>query len=119
NQARNSLVVTEIALALVLLVGAGLLLKSYARVQNINPGFDRGNVLTAELNLSDTKYPQFGSPDYNHGAAMLNFWNETLRRVQQLPGVEAAGLTIVLPLSGSNTDSSFSIEGRVVAANQP
>ena len=51
NQARNSLVVTEIALALVLLVGAGLLLKSYARVQNIDPGFDRRLVLTAEIVL--------------------------------------------------------------------
>jgi putative ABC transport system permease protein len=119
NQVRNSLVVVEIALALVLLVGAGLLLKSYARVQEIDPGFDRANVLTAELNLSETKYPQFGSADYNHGAAMLNFWNETLRRVGQLPGVEAAALTIVLPLSGSNTDSSFAIEGRERRPNEP
>jgi putative ABC transport system permease protein len=50
---------------------------------------------------------------------MINFWNETLHRVQQLPGVEAAGYTIVLPLSGSNTDSSFAIEGRVMRPNQP
>src|SRR5947209_2449362 len=119
NQVRNSLVVVEIALALVLLVGAGLLLKSYARVQNIDPGFDRRNVLTAEINLSETKYPQFGSADYNHGVAMINFWNETLRRVQQLPGVEAAALTVVLPLSGSNTDSSFAIEGRPVGQKEP
>src|SRR5207249_5061667 len=54
NKVRNSLVIAEIALALVLLVGAGLLLKSYARVQNIDPGFDRRNVLTAEVNLPDT-----------------------------------------------------------------
>jgi putative ABC transport system permease protein len=76
-------------------------------------------VLTAEINLSETKYPQFGSADYNHGAAMINFWNETLRRVQQLPGVEAAALTVVLPLSGSNTDSSFAIEGRPVGQKEP
>jgi putative ABC transport system permease protein len=119
NQVRNSLVVAEIALALVLLVGAGLLLKSYARVQNIDPGFDRRNILTAELDLSETKYPQRGSDNYNHGAAMTNFWNEALRRVQQLPGVEAAGLTVVLPLSGSNTDSSFAIEGRELRPNEP
>ena len=55
NQVRNSLVVAEIALALVLLVGAGLLLKSYARVQNIDPGFDRRNILTAELDLVGDK----------------------------------------------------------------
>jgi len=119
NQLRNSLVVAEIALALVLLVGAGLLLKSYARVQNIDPGFDRRNVLTAEIDLPDTKYPQRGSADYRHGEAMINFWNEALRRVRQLPGVEAAGYTIVLPLSGSNTDSSFAIEGRVMRPNEP
>jgi putative ABC transport system permease protein len=119
NQLRNSLVVAEIALALVLLVGAGLLLKSYARVQNIDPGFDRHNVLTAEIDLPDTKYPPRGSSDYNHGQAIINFWNEALRRVRQLPGVEAAGGTIVLPLSGSNTDSSFAIEGRSTGAKQP
>jgi len=119
NQVRNSLVIAEIALALVLLVGAGLLLKSYARVQNIDPGFDRRNILTAELDLSETNYPQRGSADYNHGAAMTNFWDEALHRVQQLPGVEAAGFTIVLPLSGSNTDSSFRIEGREMRPNEP
>jgi putative ABC transport system permease protein len=119
NQLRNSLVVAEIALALVLLVGAGLLLKSYARVQNIDPGFDRHNVLTAEIDLPDTKYPPRGSSDYNHGQAIINFWNEALRRVRQLPGVEAAGGTIVLPLSGSNTDSSFAIEGRSTGAKEP
>src|SRR5438874_3329205 len=119
NQVRNSLVGAEIALALVLLVGAGLLLKSYARVQNVNPGFNPNNVLTMEVSLPQLKYPQFGSADYNHGAAMISFWNETLRRVQQLPGVEAAALTVVLPLSGSNTDSSFSIEGREMRPNEP
>ena len=119
NQVRNSLVVGEIALALVLLVGAGLLLKSYARVQDIDPGFDRNNVLTAEINLPAPKYPERGSADYNHGAAMANFWNEALRRVRQLPGVKAAAATVVLPLSGSNTDSSFAIEGRPIDGKLP
>jgi putative ABC transport system permease protein len=119
NQVRNSLVIAEIALSLVLLVGAGLLLKSYARVQNIDPGFDRRNVLTAEVNLPDTKYPQRESADYREGEAMINFWNEALRRVRQLPGVEAAGFTTILPLSGSNSDSSFSIEGRMPGKNEP
>jgi putative ABC transport system permease protein len=119
NQIRNSLVIAEIALALVLLVGAGLLLKSYARVQNIDPGFDRQNVLTAEIDLAKTKYPPRDSADYNNGAAMINFWNEALRRVQQLPGVQAAGYTNILPLSGSNIDVSFSIEGQVLGRNEP
>jgi putative ABC transport system permease protein len=119
NRIRNSLVVAEIALALVLLVGAGLLLKSYARVQNIDPGFDRRNVLTTEIDLPQPKYPERGSAAYNHGEAIINFWNEALRRVRQLPGVEATAATIVLPLSGSNTDSSFAIEGRAVGEKEP
>ena len=119
NQVRNSLVVTEIALALALLVGAGLLLKSYARVQNIDPGFDRTNVLTAEIDLPAPKYPARGTAEYNHGAAMANFWSEALRRVRQLPGVKAAAATVVLPLSGSNTDSSFAIEGRATDGKEP
>lgn len=119
NQVRNGLVVAEIALALVLLVGAGLLLKSYARVQNIDPGFDRKNILTAELDLPRPKYPGSASADYNKGAAITNFWNEALRRIQQLPGVEAVAFANVLPLSGSNTDSSFSIEGREMRPNEP
>jgi putative ABC transport system permease protein len=119
NQVRNALVVAEIALALVLLVGAGLLFKSYARVQNIDPGFDRQNILTAELDLPSLKYPGSASPDYNGGAAITNFWKEALRRVQQLPGVDAVAFTNVLPLSGSNTDSSFGIEGREMRPNEP
>lgn len=116
NQIRNSLVVAQIALALVLLVGAGLLLKSFVRVQKIDPGFDRANVLTAEIGLPETKYPIEGSSDYSR---VLNFWDEALRRVRQLPGVEAAGLTDVLPLSGSNGDWSFSIEGRMPGPKEP
>jgi putative ABC transport system permease protein len=119
NKVRNSLVVAEIALALVLLIGAGLLLKSYARVQNVDSGFDRRNVLTTEVNLPDTKYPQRKSANHREGEAMINFWNEALRRTQQLPGVEAAAFTTILPLSGSNSDSSFSIEGRVIGKNEP
>src|SRR2546423_2172562 len=61
NRLRNSLVVAEIALALVLLVGAGLLLKSYARVQNIDPGFDRRNVLTAEIKLPGVEHASISS----------------------------------------------------------
>jgi len=119
NLLRNSLVVAEIALALVLLVGAGLLLKSYTRLQNIDPGFDRRSVLTAEIHLSDTKYPAPANADYRSGETMINFWNEALRHVRQLPGVEAAGCTVVLPLSGSNSDSSFAIEGRTLDPNEP
>jgi putative ABC transport system permease protein len=104
NRLRNSLVTGEIALALVLLIGAGLLMKSFVRLQNVNPGFNPKNVLTAELSVSLLKYPQ--------GKPVIDFFAEALRRVRALPGIQAAALVNVLPLSGSNTDNSFHIEGR-------
>ena len=104
NQLRNSLVVSEIALALVLLIGAGLLMKSFVHLQKVNPGFNPKNVVTAELSLPLLKYPR--------GKPVIDFYAEVLRRVSALPGVQTAAFTNVLPLSGSNTDNSFHIEGR-------
>ncbi len=104
NRVRNLLVIAEVALALVLLVGASLLLKSFVRLQDVNPGFDSRNVLTMELSLPVAKYAR--------GAPVGDFYAELVRRVQALPGVEAAALTSILPLSGNNSDSSFGIEGR-------
>jgi putative ABC transport system permease protein len=104
NRVRNALVISEVALALVLLVGAGLLLKSFARLQNVDPGFDPRNVLSMEVSLPVAKYPR--------GKPVADFYMEMIRRVQTLPGVEATALTSILPLSGTNSDSSFAIEGR-------
>ena len=104
NRVRNALVISEIALALVLLVGSGLLLKSFIRLQNVNPGFDPRNVLTMEVSLPVAKYAR--------GRPVADFYVELIRRVRGIPGVEAAGLTSILPLSGTNSDSSFAIEGR-------
>ncbi|MBA3385828.1 MAG: ABC transporter permease, partial [Chthoniobacterales bacterium] len=103
NRLRNALVVTEVALALVLLVGASLLLKSFVRLQNVDPGFNPKNVLTMEVALPLLKYPR--------GKPVADLYAEATRRVKALPGVEAAAFTSVLPLSGSNSDSSFTIEG--------
>src|SRR5205809_2277779 len=118
NQVRNSLVVAEIALALVLLVGAGLLLKSYARVQDVNPGFNPNNVLTMEVSLPQLKYPSPG-PAYLGGTSAINFFQEAHRRIAELPGVQATGCTTTLPLSGSNSDSSFAIEGANLQPSEP
>lgn len=104
NRLRNSLVIAEVALALVLLVGAGLLLKSFVRLQNVHPGFEPKNVLTMEVSLPLLKYPR--------GKPVADFYAEATRRIKALPGVEAAAFTSILPLSGSNSDSSFKIEGR-------
>ncbi len=104
NRLRNALVVSEVALALVLLVGASLLLKSFVKLQNVDPGFNPKNVLTMEVALPELKYPR--------GKPVADFFAEATRRVKALPGVEAAAFTSILPLSGTNSDSSFMIEGR-------
>jgi putative ABC transport system permease protein len=104
NRLRNVLVIGEVALALVLLTGAGLLLKSFVRLSNVNPGFNPDHVLTAEISLPNLRYPD--------DQAQINFFNELERRVTHLPGVKHAGLTTILPMSGINSDSSFRIEGR-------
>jgi predicted permease len=104
NRLRNALVIGEVALALVLLTGAGLLLKSFIRLGNVNPGFNPDHVLTAEISLPNLRYPDKRS--------QVNFFNELERRITALPGVKHFGLTIILPMSGINSDSSFEIEGR-------
>ncbi len=104
NRLRNGMIVAEIALALVLLVGAGLLIKSFVRLQHVDPGFNPRNVLTAEINLPDLKYAA--------GKPVRDFYAELDRRIHNLPGVQSSAFTWILPLSGSNTDNSFLIEGR-------
>jgi len=72
-----------------------------------------------EIALSDIKYPAQSSPEYRGGESMLRFWNEAVRRIRQLPGVEAVGGTTILPLSGWNSDWSFDIEGRKMGPKDP
>ena len=104
NRLRNGLVIAEVAFAMVLLSGAGLLIKSFTRLQNVDPGFNPRNVLTAEISLPPLKYPR--------GKPVIDFYAEAERRIRNIPGVQYAAFTVVLPLSGSNTDSSFMIEGQ-------
>jgi putative ABC transport system permease protein len=111
NRLRNGLVIAEVALALVLLSGAGLLIKSFARLQNVNPGFNPRNALTFEISLPKMQYPDDPS--------IIRFNNEAQRRIAALPGVQAAGFSTILPLAGTNSDSSFAIEGRPSDKNIP
>jgi putative ABC transport system permease protein len=104
SRAQSALVVAEIAVALVLLAGAGLLLKSYALLRRVDPGFRPERVLTARLDLPDSKY---------HGPErQAAFYRQALERIESLPGVRAAGVVNDLPLSGSRSGRSFDIEGR-------
>jgi len=100
---RSTLVIVETALALVLLIGAGLLVKSFLRLNDVNPGFSAERVLTTQLSLPATRYPD--------PAARTAFWTRLLEQVRALPGVTAAGLTSNVPFNGNVGSGSYSIVG--------
>jgi len=104
NRTRSVLVIFESAVAVMLLVGAGLLIRSLIRLQNTNPGFDSSNVLTIRIDLPRTKYEEPQSRS--------NFWEQFQSRVGALPGVESVGLITELPLSGQPNDMPYTVEGR-------
>jgi putative ABC transport system permease protein len=103
NRLRGMLVVAEVALALVLLVGAGLLIKSFARLQETDAGFRAENVLTMSIALPPTKY---STPQ-----AITNFYQQLLERVSALPGVQAAGVINFLPIQRTGYNGDIKIEG--------
>jgi putative ABC transport system permease protein len=101
---RNGLVVAEVALALVLLIAAGLLLRSFSRLQGVRPGFESRGVMTAVLSLPDVKYPS--------ERQQALFFEQLMERVRALPGVTAAATVYPLPLSGHNFVLQFDVAGR-------
>jgi len=105
NRLRDLLVVGEIALALVLLVGAGLLINSFWRLMQVNPGFDSHNVLTMQVTLSSTKYSDDGK--------ITNTLQRMLERVKTVPGVTSVGLINTLPLNGGPA-TTLEVVGRPV-----
>jgi putative ABC transport system permease protein len=100
---RRTLVVAEVALALTLLTGAGLLVKSFARLQGVDPGFDPGHLMTFNLSLPATRYPA--------DSQQTAFFDQVLPAIAAVPGVRAAGATSVMPFSGSWSTASFEVEG--------
>ena len=104
HRLRSLLVIAESALAVVLLIGAGLLIKSFVKLQQVSPGFEAERVLTLRLDLPPARY---ASP-----AQAANFFHQLQQGVAALPGVEAVGMVSELPLSGQPNDAPFAIEGR-------
>ena len=100
---RNLLVVSQVALSLVLLIGAGLFLRSLNNAQGIDPGFNADKILDAQLNINLLRYTK---------ARGREFYRQIIERVEALPGVESASLARVVPLSGSGRTSSFLIQGQ-------
>jgi putative ABC transport system permease protein len=101
---RNLLVVSEVALALMLLISGGLLMKSFLKVIRMEPGFNPQNVLTMELALTFGKYTTVES--------QVPFFKQVVEHTKSLPGVEAVGGTSILPMSGGESSTIFNIEGR-------
>jgi len=104
NRLRSALVVVEIALASALLVGAGLLAQSFLKLQRVPPGFNPSRVLTFELGLPKVRFEE--------QLLRASLVERATNRLKALPGVEAAGATHKLPLSGEGTNLGFEIEGR-------
>jgi putative ABC transport system permease protein len=101
---RNVLILSEVALSLLLLIGAGLLAKSFIRLQSVSPGFNSKNLLVTRLSLSEGQYSQ---PE-----KVTAFYDQLSSKLENLPGVQSVSATSTLPLSGSNIRINFSIVGR-------
>lgn len=101
---RGVLIISELALSVVLLIGAGLMIRSFIQVQGADPGFNPENLLTMRLSLPRSKYPDFNR--------QIQFFQDLLERIHAQPGVQSTAIINVLPLSGSSADRSFKIEGR-------
>ena len=101
---RSVLVVSEVALALVLLVGAGLMIKSFVRLLEVRPGFDPNNLLTMQIALPEARYAK--------DEQVLAFYSQLEERLKSQPGVEGVGFVNYLPMAGSGGTTSFIFEGR-------
>jgi putative ABC transport system permease protein len=108
---RRTLVVAEVALALTLLTGAGLLIRSFARLQGVDPGFNPDHLLTFNLSLPATRYAS--------DTAQAAFFDQVLPAVAAVPGVRGVGATSVMPFGGGWTTGSFEIEGYQTPPRQP
>lgn len=105
---RKALVIFEVALSLILLIGAGLMIRSFWKLQHVDPGCNTSNTLTMSVGLSSIKYS-----DPHQQAA---FFDRVLEQVSVLPGVVSAGATTTLPLAGSGSTQPFTVEGRPASA---
>ena len=110
RRGRTILVVTEMALAVLLVIGAGLTIRSFRNLQRVDPGFDGKGVLTFRLTLPTTTYPE--------APGVVRFFENLADQARRLPGVTAAGYIRVLPLAAEIGDAGLQIEGRPVPANQ-
>jgi putative ABC transport system permease protein len=105
---RKALVISEVALSLVLLIGAGLMIRSFLKLQNVDPGFDTSNALTMSVVLTWTRYPE---PHQR-----LAFFDRAIEQIRAVPGVVSVGATTKIPLTGGGSTQPFTVEGRPAGA---
>jgi predicted permease len=108
---RNALLIGEVALSLALLIGSGLLIKSFLRLQQTKPALATDNLLTGAINLPGTRYRE--------PAEAARFFRELVQRVAGLPGVQAASVSTARPLSGTARNDPFAVEGRPFDLSNP
>ena len=109
NTMRGALVIIEVAIAVVLLAGAGLLIQSLLRLQHVNPGFNPQNVLSFSLGLPEVKYS---------AQKQIDFFNQIVSRIESTPGVQAASAVLPLPLSSDRIRITFETEGRSIPRSE-
>jgi len=105
---RKALVVSEVALSLVLLIGAGLMIRSFWNLQHVDPGFDTSNALTMSVVLNQIRYPE--------PHQQLAFLERAMEQIRAVPGVVSVGATTKIPLAGGGSTQPFSIDGRPTGA---
>jgi putative ABC transport system permease protein len=106
HRLRSAMVVAEVALTLVLLVGAGLMIRSFYRLQQVSPGFSTESTLSFRVSLPQQKYPD------TELDKRINFFTQVREKLQSLPGVESVGLSSGLPLGNNGWQTSFTVVGR-------
>src|SRR6185436_17996969 len=99
---RRLLVITEVALALVLLIGSGLMMRSFIKLRQVDTGFTARNVLTMRVPLPEAKYPSQLTASDPRDPAGLAFYDQLLSRVRALPGVQSATAATILPLGAGD-----------------
>jgi putative ABC transport system permease protein len=107
----NVLIVAEVALSLVVLVGAGLLIRSFWKLSHVDPGFRTAHIMTTNIFLPEARY--------RDNAGRVSFFNQLTERLKTLPGVQSVGLVNRLPLSGSNVMVGVTVDGSPLTAGKP
>jgi putative ABC transport system permease protein len=111
RRVRGALAIGELAVACVLVIGAGLVLKSFWHLMQVSPGFATEHVLTGSIELPQARYPD--------GPQIMAFYQTLLERLRQVPGIQAAGVTNNLPMTGSGSTTWLALEGRPRPVGEP